>query len=44
MVNSLKNKQVAFLSLIEGMDTITVSGELLFHVFGVLVQYENALI
>lgn len=44
IVNTLKDKQVAFRSLIEGMDTTTVSGELLFHVFGALAQYERALI
>ncbi len=30
-------------SLTEGMDTTTASGELLFHVFGALAQYERAL-
>lgn len=44
IVNTLKNKQVAFRSLTEGMDTTTASGELLFHVFGALAQYERALI
>jgi DNA invertase Pin-like site-specific DNA recombinase len=44
IVNSLKDKQVAFRSLTEGMDTTTPSGELLFHVFGALAQYERALI
>jgi DNA invertase Pin-like site-specific DNA recombinase len=39
----LKDKQVAFRSLTEGMDTTTPSGELLFHVFGALAQYERAL-
>ena len=43
IVNELKEKQVAFRSLTEGMDTTTVSGELLFHVFGALAQYERAL-
>lgn len=42
-VNTLKEKQVAFRSLTEGMDTTTSSGELLFHVFGALAQYEKAL-
>src|ERR1039457_857418 len=31
IVTSLKDKQVAFRSLTEGMDTTTPSGELLFH-------------
>jgi DNA invertase Pin-like site-specific DNA recombinase len=44
IVNTLKDKQVAFRSLTEGMDTTTASGELLFHVFGALAQYERALI
>ena len=44
IVNSLKEKQVAFRSLTEGMDTTTASGELLFHVFGALAQFERALI
>jgi Resolvase, N terminal domain len=43
IVNALKEKQVAFRSLTEGMDTTTASGELLFHVFGALAQYERAL-
>ena len=41
IINTLKNKQVAFRSLTECMDTTTPSGELLFHVFGALAQYEN---
>ncbi|MDV7213845.1 recombinase family protein [Azotobacter beijerinckii] len=44
IVNQLKDKQVAFRSLTEGMDTTTASGELLFHVFGALAQFERALI
>ncbi len=43
IIDSLKMKQVAFRSLTEGMDTTTPSGELLFHVFGALAQYERAL-
>ena len=43
IVTALKEKQVAFRSLTEGMDTTTASGELLFHVFGALAQYERAL-
>jgi DNA invertase Pin-like site-specific DNA recombinase len=44
IVTTLKDRQVAFRSLTEGMDTTTTSGELLFHVFGALAQYERALI
>ena len=43
IINSLRERQVAFRSLTEGMDTTTASGELLFHVFGALAQYERAL-
>lgn len=43
IINTLKEKQAAFRSLTEGMDTTTASGELLFHVFGALAQYERAL-
>lgn len=43
IVNTLRERQVAFRSLTEGMDTSTASGELLFHVFGALAQYERAL-
>jgi DNA invertase Pin-like site-specific DNA recombinase len=43
IINTLKEKGVAFRSLTEGMDTTTASGELLFHVFGALAQYERAL-
>jgi DNA invertase Pin-like site-specific DNA recombinase len=42
IVNTLKEQGVAFRSLTEGMDTTTPSGELLFHVFGALAQYERA--
>jgi DNA invertase Pin-like site-specific DNA recombinase len=44
IINQLKEKHVAFRSLTEGMDTTKPSGELLFHVFGALAQYERALI
>lgn len=43
IVTTLKDKQVAFRSITEGMDTTTPSGELLFHVFGALAQYERSL-
>ena len=43
IIDTLKMKQVAFRSLTECMDTTTPSGELLFHVFGALAQYERAL-
>jgi DNA invertase Pin-like site-specific DNA recombinase len=43
-VTTLKDRHVAVRSLTEGMGTTTASGELLFHLFGALVQYEHALI
>lgn len=43
IIATLKANQIAFRSLTEGMDTTTASGELLFHVFGALAQYERAL-
>ncbi len=43
IINALRERKVAFRSLTEGMDTTTASGELLFHVFGALAQYERAL-
>ena len=43
IVDTLRERQVAFRSLTEGMDTTTPSGELLFQVFGALAQYERAL-
>ncbi len=44
VVDSLKEKNMAFKSLTEALDTTTPSGELLFHVFGALAQFERALI
>ncbi len=44
IITSLKEKEVAFKSLTEGMDTTTPSGELLFHMFAALAQYERSLI
>lgn len=44
IVNTLRERQVAFRSLTEGMDTTTPSGEFLFQVFGALAQYERALV
>lgn len=43
IIASLRDRQVAFRSLTEGMDTNTPHGELLFHIFGALAQYERAL-
>jgi DNA invertase Pin-like site-specific DNA recombinase len=43
IIATLKANQIAFRSLTEGMDTTTASGELLFHIFGALAQYERDL-
>ena len=43
IVEELRQNGVAFRSLTEGMDTTTPHGELLFHIFGALAQYERAL-
>ena len=42
-VNELKARGIAFRSLTEQMDTTTPQGELLFHVFGALAQFERSL-
>ena len=44
IVTGLREKGVEFRSLTEQMDTTTPHGELLFHLFGALAQYERALI
>ncbi|MDD5716842.1 MAG: recombinase family protein [Sulfuricurvum sp.] len=44
IISQLKSKGVGFKSLTEGMDTSSASGELLFHVFGALAQFERSLI
>ena len=44
ILNSLKERHISFKSLTEGMDTTVASGELLFHIFGALAQYERSLI
>jgi DNA invertase Pin-like site-specific DNA recombinase len=42
-VTGLKERGIAFRSLTERMDTTTPQGELLFHVFGALAQFERSL-
>lgn len=44
IITSLKEQNIAFVSLTEGMDTTTASGELFFHIFGALAQFERSLI
>jgi DNA invertase Pin-like site-specific DNA recombinase len=43
-VTDLKQRGVAFRSLTEQMDITTAQGELLFHIFGSLAQFERSLI
>src|SRR4051812_43250851 len=43
-IADLKERGVAFRSLTEQIDTTTPQGELLFHIFGALAQFERALI
>jgi len=44
IITGLKNRGIGFRSLNETIDTTNAVGELLFHVFGALAQYERALI
>ena len=44
IITSLKSRDVSFVSITEGMDTTTASGELFFHIFGALAQFERNLI
>jgi DNA invertase Pin-like site-specific DNA recombinase len=44
IVTDLRSRGVAFRSLTEQMDTTTPQGELLFHIFGALAQFERSLI
>ena len=43
IANGLKTAEVGFRALTEPMDIATPHGELLFHLFGALAQYERAL-
>ncbi len=43
IVTTLQERQVAFRSLTEALDTTMPAGEFLFQVFGALAQYERAL-
>lgn len=43
IVTGLSSKGIGFRSLNETIDTTTATGELLFHLFGALAQYERAL-
>ncbi|GGD47534.1 resolvase [Malaciobacter pacificus] len=44
VISSLKQRNISFVSITEGMDTTTASGELFFHIFGALAQFERSLI
>lgn len=44
LVNQLKAKGCGFRSLTEAIDTSTAGGELVFHVFGAMAQFERSLI
>lgn len=44
IVTGLKARNIGFRSLNETIDTTSATGELLFHLFGALAQYERALI
>lgn len=44
MVTALKAKGCGFRSLTEAIDTNTAGGELLFHLFGAMAQFERSLI
>ncbi len=44
MVETLKKRSVALLSLEEKIDTSSAAGELVFHVFGAIAQFERRLI
>ena len=43
IIAQLKERKIGFKSLTEHMDTTTPHGELLFHLFGALAQYERSL-
>lgn len=44
LVNALKARGCGFRSLTEAIDTSTPGGELVFHVFGAMAQFERSLI
>jgi DNA invertase Pin-like site-specific DNA recombinase len=44
IINHLQGRGIGFKSVTEAIDTTTAMGELLFHIFGALAQYERSLI
>lgn len=43
-VTRIKEKGCSFISITEGISTVTAGGELVFHIFGALAQFERELI
>lgn len=43
-VTGLEERDVAFASVTEGLDTSTPGGKLVFHIFGALAEFERAMI
>src|SRR5918911_1500047 len=43
-VNHLASQQIAFRSITENIDTSTATGQLVFHIFGALAEFERNLI
>jgi len=44
VVDGLRERQIGFRSLTAAIDTTTASGELFFHIFGALAQFERSII
>ena len=44
MIEDLANRDIAFMSLRESIDTTTSGGRLIFHVFGALAEFEREII
>ncbi len=44
LVDSLKQRDIGFKSLSEGLDTTTPGGKLVFHIFGAIAEFERDLI
>lgn len=43
-VNGLKERNIGFVSIAEAIDTSSPAGELIFHIFGAIAQFERSLI
>jgi len=43
-VNHLASQQIAFRSITENIDTSSAAGQLVFHIFGALAEFEQKLI